>query len=280
VSVSARGVGLGFRAELSRELFLRPKADDPIAWVEIHPENYIGRGGHFARHLEQALDRWPVLTHGLTSCVGSVERFDPAYLVQVKALLRKTGGSFHSEHLCFGAAPGAPTLYSHDLLPLPFTEEAIATSVERIAELRDALEIDIAIENTSYYAHPGGMPAMREIEFLLEVLERADCKLLLDVNNVFVNAMNHAFDPVPFLDAIPVERVVQLHVAGHLTRTDGVIIDTHGEPVRSEVMDLVAHTLRRIGPDVPVLLERDGNFPPLAELDAELAALEALRRTA
>ena len=118
---------------------------------------------------------------------------------------------------------------------------------------------------------------MREIDFLLEVLERSDAKLLLDVNNIFVNSVNHAFDPIPFLDAIPIERVVQLHVAGHLVRTDGVIIDTHGEPVRSEVMDLVAHTLRRIGPDVPVLLERDGNFPPLAELDAELAALESLR---
>ena len=277
MTAKARGVGLGFRAELSKELFARSKADDPIAWVEIHPENYIGRGGHFARHLEQALERWPVLTHGLTSCVGSVERFDPVYLAQVKSLLRKTGGAFHSEHLCFGATPGAPALYSHDLLPLPFTEESITTSIARIGELRDALEIDIAIENTSYYAHPGGMPAMREIDFLLEVLERSDAKLLLDVNNIFVNSVNHAFDPIPFLDAIPIERVVQLHVAGHLVRTDGVIIDTHGEPVRSEVMDLVAHTLRRIGPDVPVLLERDGNFPPLAELDAELAALESLR---
>lgn len=277
MSAKARGVGLGFRAELSKELFARPKEQDPIAWVEIHPENYIGRGGHFARHLEQALDRWPVLTHGLTSCVGAVERFDPQYLAQVKALLRKTGGSFHSEHLCFGVSPGALPLYSHDLLPLPFTEEAIATSVARIAELRDALEIEIAIENTSYYAHPGGTAGMREIDFLLEVLERSNAKLLFDVNNVFVNSVNHGFDPVPFLDAIPVERVVQLHVAGHLTRSDGVIIDTHGEPVRSEVMALVERTLRRIGPDVPVLLERDGNFPPLAELDAELAQLEALR---
>lgn len=269
----ARGVGLGFRFELAGPMLALPPGVGP-AWVEIHPENYVGRGGAFARHLEQILERWPVLTHGLTSCVGQHEPFDADYLRRLKALLRKTGGAFHSEHLCFGNAAGA---YAHDLLPLPFTEEAIRTSVERIRELRDALEIEIAIENASYYAHPGGAPAMNELTFLLEVLERADAKMLLDVNNVFVNSVNHGFDPWPFLDAIPTHRVAQLHVAGHFVRPDGVIIDTHAEPIRSEVYALVERTLAKLGPEVPVLIERDGNYPALSELVTEVAMLEKLR---
>lgn len=273
----ARGVGLGFRYELANEMLTEPGPDDPVRWVEIHPENYIGRGGLFARHLEQVLDRWPVLTHGLTSCVGQAEPFDRGYLRELRAFVRRTGGSFHSEHLCFGGAPWAGgATFAHDLLPLPFTEEAIATAVERVRELKGTLEIDIAVENTSYYAHPGGTPGMREIDFLLEVLERADCKLLLDVNNVFVNSVNHGFDPRAFLSAIPLERVVQLHAAGHFVRGDGVIIDTHAEPLRAEVIALTGEVMRKL-PDVPVLLERDGNHPKLSELHAELRALEASR---
>jgi hypothetical protein len=271
---AARGVGLGFRFELAAPMLALNAGP---AWVEIHPENYVGRGGAFARHLDAMLERWPVLTHGLTSCVGQPEPFERAYLARLKELLRRTGGRFHSEHLCFGNAAGA---FAHDLLPLPFTEEAIRTSVERIHQLRGELEIDIAIENASYYAHPGGPPRMRELDFLLEVLERADCKLLLDVNNVFVNSVNHRFEPWPFLDAIPAERVVQLHVAGHFVRPDGVIIDTHAEPIRSEVYALVEKTLAKLGPDVPVLLERDGNYPALPEVLEEVAALEKLRAKA
>jgi uncharacterized protein len=277
----ARGVGLGFRYELASEMLEGgDRTSDPVRWVEIHPENYIGRGGLFARHLEQILDRWPVLTHGLTSCVGQAEPFDRGYLRQLRALVQRTGGAFHSEHLCFGGAvtPGGP-VFAHDLLPLPFTEEAIATAVERIRELRGTLEIDIAVENTSYYAHPGGRSGMREIDFLLEVLERADCKLLLDVNNVFVNSVNHGFDPRAFLSAIPRERVVQLHVAGHFVRADGVIIDTHAEPVRAEVLALTAEVMREL-PEVPVLLERDGNHPKLSELHAEVRALQEARGAA
>jgi uncharacterized protein (UPF0276 family) len=270
------GVGLGFRFELASAMFEASAGAGP-AWVEIHPENYLGRGGLFARHLDRVLERWPVLTHGLTSCVGDPEPFDRAHLAQLRALLRRTGGRLHSEHLCFGSAGG---LYAHDLLPLPFTDEAMANAVQRIRELQGALEVEIAIENTSYYAHPGGLPVRSELSFLLEVLERADAKLLLDVNNVFVNAVNHGFDAAAFLDAIPPERVAQIHVAGHLVRPDGLIVDTHAEPVRAEVLALVERTLARVGPGVPILLERDGNFPPLAQLLAELDALETLRSRA
>lgn len=145
------GVGLGFRFELAQALLDGAPAVGP-AWVEIHPENYLGRGGVFARHLDRVLERWPVLTHGLTSCVGDPEPFDRAHLAQLRALLRRTGGRLHSEHLCFGSAGG---LYAHDLLPLPFTDEAVANAVQRIRELQGALEVEIAVENTSYYAHPG-----------------------------------------------------------------------------------------------------------------------------
>jgi uncharacterized protein (UPF0276 family) len=166
----------------------------------------------------------------------------------------------------------------HDLLPLPFTREAVGNSVARIREARDRLEIPIALENISYYADAGA-GEMPEQEFLLEVLDRADCKLLLDVNNVWVNGHNHGFDPRAYIDRLPLERVVQIHVAGHMVRSDDLIIDTHGEAVRDEVFDLLEYTLQRSGA-VPVLLERDQNFPPFEELVAEVKRLDAIYRRA
>jgi uncharacterized protein (UPF0276 family) len=264
-------VGLGFRAELASELLASSAPD--VRWVEIHPENYLGRGGRFAAHLETALSRWPVVTHGLSLCVGATDPFEPGYVRALKSLLRRVGARWHSEHLAWGNVGPA---FAHDLLPLPFTDEAIAVAVARIRELRDALEVDLAIENTSFYAHPGGRGATTEIEFLLEVLERADCKLLLDVNNVFVNATNHGFDAAAFLARVPMERVVQLHVAGHFVRSDGLVIDTHGAAVRTEVLALLEDTLRRLPPGVPILLERDLDHPPLPVLEDELRALAAI----
>lgn len=271
----ARGVGVGLRTELADELLA---ADAPeIRWLEIHPENYLGRGGRFAAHLEAACARSPVVTHGLSSCVGAAEPFERAYLAQLKSLLRRLGAGWHSEHLAWGNVGGG---FAHDLLPLPFTPEAVSVASARIRELRDAIEVPVAIENTSYYAHPGGVRGMREIDFVREVLERADALLLLDVNNVFVNAENHGFDAREWLALVPLERVVQLHVAGHFVRTDGLIVDTHGEPVRSEVLALLEETLARLPADVPILLERDLNHPPLAELRAEVALLTEISRRA
>lgn len=272
---SAHGVGLGFRPELADALL----ADDApeVRWVEIHPENYLGRGGRFAAHLEAARARWPVVTHGLSLCVGAREPFEPSYLRSLRGLLRDLGARWHSEHLAWGNVGGA---FSHDLLPLPFTNEAIAVASARIRELSDALEVPIAVENTSYYAHPGGRGAMREIDFLREVLDRSDARLLLDVNNVFVNATNHGFDPDGWLARVPMERVVQLHVAGHFTRPDGLIIDTHGEPVRSEVLGLLERTLERLPDGVPILLERDVDHPPLPVLRAEMRAIAAIAERA
>ncbi len=267
----AEGVGLGLRHDLAEAMFERDPAE--IGWVEIHPENYVARGGTFADNLERALERWAILPHGLSLCVGTTTRYEASYVRQLRGLLDKIDAPFYSDHLCFGGIDGT---YLHDLLPLPFTKESVRNVAERVAELQDGIGRPVAVENISYYADPS-MPehGWAEPDFLLEVLDAADCKLLLDVNNIYVNALNHRFDPRPYIDRIPAERVVQIHVAGHLTKKDGQIIDTHGEPICEGVYDLLDYTLERIGP-TPVLLERDGNFPPLEELLGELSRLRTI----
>jgi uncharacterized protein len=264
------GIGLGLRQGLADALLSEPALPE-LQFVEIHPENYIQRGGRFRGMLERAAARWPVLTHGLSLGLGAVEPAERAYVQQLKQFLQKVNAPWHSEHLCFSSADG---VMLHDLLPLPFRHEAVRVAVARVRELRDALERPIAIENVSYYAHPGAAE-MDEADFLLEVLEQADAKLLLDVNNVYVNSRNHGFDPVLFLERMPAERIVQIHVAGHSQRADSLLVDTHGSAVRDEVYALLAQVLERIGPR-PVLLERDQNFPPFAELRVELQRLHAL----
>ena len=263
------GIGIGYRFAMAESTLASQVPE--ISWLEVHPENYVERGGRFRQALERARARWPFVTHGLTMGFGAVEPAEDAYVKPLKAFLHDLQVPWHSEHLCFSGADG---VMLHDLLPLPFTREAVATAVQRIREARDRLELPIAIENISYYAEAGERE-MSELEFLLEILERADCKLLLDVNNVFVNSRNHGFDPQRYIDRMPEERVVQIHVAGHHVRKDDLIIDTHGEPVREEVYDLLEYTLRRVG-KVPVLLERDQNFPPFAELVAEVKRLDAI----
>jgi uncharacterized protein (UPF0276 family) len=268
------GVGIGLRFAMARRTL---QADVPeIRWLEIHPENYVERGGRFRHVLESAAERFPLVTHGLTSGFGAVEPVDDQYVRALKAFLHQYRVPWHSEHLCFSSADG---VMLHDLMPLPFTLEAAKASALRIRELRDRLELPVALENVSYYAPLGRDGEWDELQFVNEVLERADAKLLLDVNNVFVNSRNHGFDPRAFIDGLPSERVVQIHIAGHFVRPDQLIIDTHGEPVRDEVYELLDYTLRRVGP-VPVLLERDQNFPPFDELVAEVRRVDAIYQTA
>lgn len=264
------GVGLGLRHDLASELFERRPSE--VSWLEIHPENYVARGGRFALNLERALDEWAVVPHGLTLCFGSTSPFDPTYTRQLRALLERIDAPWYSDHLCFAGVDG---LYLHDLLPLPFTKESVRTAAARVRELQDAIECPIAIENVSFYADPAPRGGWDEADFVLELLEAADCRMLLDVNNVYVNSINHGFDPKAYIDRIPRERVVQMHVAGHFTRPDGVIIDTHGEPMCEGVFELLEYTLARIGP-APVLLERDQNIPPLDELLDEVRRLTAI----
>jgi len=266
---NVHGVGIGLRWELAEDLFReQPSA---VHWLEIHPENYIERAGFYELQLERARERYPIVTHGLTLCLGNADAPERTYVRQLRELIRTIGSSWHSEHLCWSGSEGA---FLHDLLPLPQTLEAAKRAAARIDELRDALEVDVALENVSTYAHPGPR-GMSEIDFVLEVLDRSKGKMLLDVNNVWVNQNNHGIDAVSYIDRVPVDRVVQIHIAGHLVRSDGLIIDTHAEPVAEGVRALLAHTMKRM-PNVPVLLERDGNYPPFDELVAEVQALGAI----
>ena len=273
MSRNVTGIGIGLRYDLATELLDRQP--DTVSWVEIHPENYIDRGGRYQEVLDLARREWPVITHGLTTCLGAVEPFDPGYLGQLGCFLRDLEIPWHSEHLCLG---GVGDRFFHDLLPLPFTEEAARIASQRIAEVRDVIGTTLALENVSYYA-PQGSNGLAEADFVVEVLERADAKLLLDVNNIYVNSRNFDFDPRAYIDKIPKERVVQIHVAGHHVRDDGLRIDTHGEPVPDEVYSLLGYALRRIGP-VPVLLERDNNIPPLNDLLSEVDELWSIYREA
>lgn len=268
------GIGLGLRHPLAQALLqTRPKT---LTFLEIHPENYLDRGGSYPAMLEQVKEHWPVLSHGLTLGLGNSEPFEKSYVKLLRRFLsEQLNVPWHSEHLCFTQVAGRML---HDLLPLPFNKSAIQTAVQRIRELSDALEIPIAIENISYYANLVS-PQMSESEFLLEVLDKTDALLLLDVNNVYVNSVNHGFDPHAYLECIPSARVAQLHIAGHFVRPDGILIDTHAEPICEPVYELLDYTLRLVGPR-PVLLERDDRFPRFEDLMGEIDRLHAIYRSA
>lgn len=244
------------------------RAPDDVRWLELHPENYVGRGGRFRSLLERARERWSFAAHGLSLSLGNAEPHDLTYVRELRGFLEELGSPWYSDHLCFGAVDNA---HLHDLLPVPRNAASAQVVVDRVRALQDGLGLPVAIENVSYYAD-SRLDAMGEVEFLAEVAERADAKLLLDVNNVWVNARNHGFDPVDYLRQVPLDRVVQLHVAGHEVRPDGLIIDTHSEPVCPGVFELLEWVVARTGP-VPVLLERDGKFPPLDDLLDEVRAL-------
>ncbi|MET0339785.1 MAG: DUF692 domain-containing protein [Polyangiales bacterium] len=266
------GIGIGLRQPIAGALF--ESAPDALRWLEIHPENYVDRGGRYARLLAAAEERWPLLTHGLTMGFGSARPFAADALRKLAGLVERLACPWHSDHLCIASVDG---VYLHDLLPLPPSDRAIDVASARIAEARAALGVPIAIEPISYYARPPGS-ALDEAAFLAALLEAADAKLLLDVNNVYVNAMNFGFDPRAFIDALPLSRVVQLHVAGHAVRADGLRIDTHAEPICEAVYALFGYTMRKLARPIPVLLERDDGFPPFAELAAEVTRLDAIYR--
>ncbi len=262
------GVGLGLRWDFLEELLARPRATLPF--VELSPENYLRRGGYYPAALWRARELWPTLTHGLTMSVGGTDPFDDAHFSALKALLDRLGAPFHSEHLCWS---GTRDNMLHELLPLPFTDEAVRHVGRRVREAAARLERPVALENVSYYA-PLGPPAMTELEFLLASLDESGAPLLLDVNNVYVNSRNHGFEPLDFLAKLPLDRVVELHVAGHEAWDDGLIVDTHGAATPAPVHALLAWVIERAGP-LPVVLERDQKVPPLDALLDEVRALTA-----
>jgi uncharacterized protein (UPF0276 family) len=273
-------VGLGFRAALAEELLARESTG--AAFLEIAPENYLGVGGKRGRLLAMARERWPVVSHGLCGDFAGAAVVDDEFLLAVKGFLRVNGARWYSDHLCLTHVAGAET---HDLLPLPFTPEAIARASARIREVQDKLDLPVAIENVSaYLRHPEDQ--MEEAAFVAAVVVEAGCSLLLDVNNVYVNAVNFGIDARAYIRALPLDRVVQMHVAGHHVEqrdVDGeptLVIDTHGAAIIDPVYDLLAFTIgemraRGLTP-APVLLERDHNIPPLDELERELRRLQAI----
>lgn len=269
VQRSLAGVGLGLRWEFLEEVLDGPACD--VAFFEVSPENYLGRGGYYPHALERIAERYPIVTHGLTLSIGAVDDPDPSYLNALREEVARLDSPWHSDHLCFSTA-GERVL--HELLPLKFSQENVARVAQRARDLSALLDRPFALENITYYVHPG-VPEMSELAFLQGVLGQSDARLLLDVNNVYVNAKNHGFDPRQFISGLPLERVIEIHVAGHRTLESGLLLDTHGQPVSDPVLELLEWTLELTGP-VPLLLERDNDVPPLAELLAELQVLREL----
>ncbi|WP_034225915.1 DUF692 domain-containing protein [Arenimonas donghaensis] len=255
-------VGLGLRRALLGPLQAAPAGD--FDFLECAPDNWIGVGGRFGAALRELSARHPLVCHGLSLSLGSTDPFDDTYLRKLRRFLDEHRVPVFSEHLSYCSDDGQ--LY--DLLPIPFTEEAVNHVAGRIRQVQDALGRRIAVENISYYAAP--YQAMPELDFIIGVLAEADCELLLDVNNVYVNAINHRYDPQAFLDGLPGGRIAYFHIAGHYDEADDLKVDTHGAAVKPDVFALLDDACRRFGPR-PTLLERDFNIPPYAELVAELA---------
>jgi uncharacterized protein (UPF0276 family) len=263
------GVGLGLRGEFLAAVHAG-EAAGKVAFFEVSPENYMHRGGRIVRQFEDIAARERIITHGLMMSVGAVDPFDDDYFAELRGFLARHGGRWHSDHLCFSTQQGAVL---HDLLPLPLDEATALRVAGRIREAQDRLERPMVIENISYYL-PMGEPRMSEAEFTSLVCSEADCGLLLDVNNIYVNSKNFGFDVRAMLAAYPLDHIVQLHVAGH-THWDrfDMFLDDHGSTAEPTVHELMQWVVERTGP-LPVLLERDKKIPPLPELLAEVAALQ------
>jgi uncharacterized protein (UPF0276 family) len=256
------GAGLGFRRALVPEL--RATGAAGIDFFELAPENWIHAGGALARDLRHFTERHPFVAHGLSLSLGGPAPLDFELLGEIRRFLDRHGIRAYTEHLSYCSDDG----HLYDLMPIPFTEEAVHWVAGRIRQAQDALGRPIAVENVSYYAAPGAR--MREIDFVNAVLAEADCGLLLDVNNIHVNAINHRYDAREFLHALPASRVWYFHVAGHYVEAPDLRVDTHAAAVCGDVWSLLDDAYARFGP-VPTLLERDFRFPPLAELVAEVA---------
>lgn len=263
---SAAGLGL-------RRALLGPLSDLPEAaldFVEIAPENWINVGGRFGRQFQQLAERYPVYLHGLSLNIGGTSPLDLELLSSIKQFIQRFNCPVYSEHLTYCGDDG----HLYDLMPIPFTEEAVRHVSQRIRQVQNALGQRIVLENASYYCAPDQQ--MSESEFINAVLAEADCDLLLDVNNIYVNSINHGYDPNEFLLSLPLERARYIHVAGHYDEAEDLRVDTHGADVIDPVWALLKAAYQQCGP-LPTLLERDFNFPPMAELMQEVATIRRLQ---
>ena len=260
------GIGLGFRRDLADDLIAL--SDNKPAFLELAPENWMSMGGYWRKKLNEAAERYPITAHGLSLSIGSPDPLDIGFIKRLKSFLDEFNIALYSEHLSYSKCANA---HLYDLLPIPFRQDAVDHIAERIKVVQDILERPLILENVSYYTPVAA--EMSEEEFITAVVNTSGCNLLLDVNNVYVNAFNHGYDPKAFINALPLNQVAYMHMAGHEKISDDVIIDTHGQPIIDPVYDLFAWTLPKLNP-VPVLLERDFNIPEMTELQGEYQRLQ------
>lgn len=264
------GAGLGLRRG---QLSALQAESDGIDFFEVAPENWIDVGGKFGRAFRALTERIPLVCHGLSLSLGGPDPIDEVFVERVARFLKSQQAALYSEHL--SACTDGGHLY--DLMPLPFTETMVRHVADRIARVQDRIGARMAVENSSYYTPL--RTDLRELDFVNAVLERADCLMLLDVNNVYVNSVNHGYDAKAFIAGIPSSRIAYLHVAGHDREAPDFIVDTHGAAVDEAVWQLLEFTYRQHG-RIPTLLERDFNLPPLAVLKDELSRTRALQGSA
>jgi len=268
-SKPVQGAGLGLRRGLLADIVTMN--DTAVDFMEAAPENWIGVGGRFGRQFRAVTERFPLVCHGLSLSLGSPAPLDTGFLRQVRDFLDLHGVRCYTEHLSYCSDDKG---HLYDLMPIPFTEAAVHHVAGRIRQTQDILGRRIGVEHVSYYAAPG--QELSELEFVNAVLAEADCDLLLDVNNIYVNAINFGYDPYQFLRGIDGARTVYVHIAGHYAEAEDLRVDTHGSAVIEPVWDLLAATYATWGVQ-PTLLERDFNFPPLPELLGEVGRIRELQ---
>lgn len=266
-------VGIGFRKDFAEDFF--EKEILTPAFIEAAPENWMGIGGYWKRIFERAAEQYPVYSHGLSLSIGSPDPLDWDFLKRVKEFLHQYDIKIYSEHLSYSKCDNA---HLYDLLPIPFRWDAVKHISERIKDVQNFLERKIAIEIVSYYTPVAA--EMTELEFINAIVKEADCNLLLDVNNVYVNGFNHKYDAKNFIEGLPLDTVEYIHMAGHEQVEPDLIIDTHSEPIISPVYELFEFTVNKLPKSVPVLLERDFNIPELEELQNEMVTMENICRKA
>lgn len=262
------GAGLGLRRSFLNEIIEHPP--EAINFYEVAPENWMTIGGKLGKQFRAMTERATFVCHGLSLSLGSTDPLDEDFLYQLKAFMKAHDIKIYSEHLSYCSQQG----HLYDLMPIPFTTEAVSHTAARIRRVQDILEQKIAIENISYYAAPG--QELREIDFFNAVVTEADCEVLLDINNIYVNSINHNYDAEKFLTAIPSERIRYAHIAGHYAESENLLIDTHGATVIDPVWQLLDKAYRLYGV-FPTLLERDFNLPELPELLGEVAIIHELQ---
>ncbi len=264
-----QGAGLGLRRALLGPL--RTHGVKELDFMEVAPENWINVGGRLGKSFREFTDRLPFVCHGLSLSIGGPAALDETFLHRVRQFLDKHQVRYYSEHLSYCTDDG----HLYDLMPIPFTGEAVKYVAERIRRTQDILERRIAVENVSYYASPGS--ELSEIEFINAVLSEADCDLLLDVNNIYVNSINHRYDAIEFLKGLPGHLIAYGHIAGHHNEAEDLIVDTHGAEVIPSVWDLLDKAYETFGV-FPTLLERDFNIPPVEELMNEVRQIAEIQR--